>query len=62
MFSFCTFSGVCDSGYTNENGICYKYFSSKKEFAEAEAYCVSKGGHLTSVTSTAEKNFLKDFG
>ena len=62
VFSFCTFSGVCDSGYTNENGICYKYFSPKKEFDDAEAHCVSEGGHVISVTSDAENEFLKDFG
>ena len=63
VFSFCTFSGDCNSTYTFENGFCYKSFSSKnKNFDDAEKTCVSKGGHLTSVTSDAEKEFLKDFG
>ena len=43
---------------TTWNGYEYEYVDDAKTLSEAEQYCVERGGHLTSITSQAENNFL----
>ena len=40
------------------NGHHYLYYNSHKNWKDAEAYCVENGGHLASVNSSGEKDFL----
>ncbi|TKR64829.1 hypothetical protein L596_025308 [Steinernema carpocapsae] len=49
---------VCPDKWTKFQG--YEYFFNKEImiFSEAEAFCVAQGGHLTSVHSQAENDFL----
>ena len=42
------------------NGHHYLYYNSHKNWKDAEAYCVENGGHLASVNSSGEKDFLVD--
>lgn len=42
------------------DGHYYKYFDSHMTWKDAEAYCVENGGHLVSVNSSEEQEFLTD--
>merc|ERR1711962_470506 len=49
----------CPSGYTVFNSHCYKLYSDfKKNYDTSEAKCVADGGHLASVHSEEENEFL----
>ena len=43
------------------NGYEYLLVNEEKAWHDAEAYCVDRGGHLTSITSQAEDDFLLQF-
>ena len=47
--------------YSNHNGLCYKYQSTKLPWTEARAYCqdLSAGGDLASVPDQATNDFLR---
>ncbi|VDO98413.1 unnamed protein product [Heligmosomoides polygyrus] len=53
--------GHCQNGwsYFNKTDSCYRYFL-WATFGDAEQVCVSNGGHLTSIHSTDENNFVSD--
>ncbi|XP_071489139.1 echinoidin-like [Diadema antillarum] len=53
--------GCCPQYWTGFHGSCYRLFLAKKNWQEAENHCVRLGGHLTSVTSEAENDFLYNF-
>ena len=40
------------------NGYEYEIVNDRKSWPDAEQYCVDRGGHLTSITSQAENEFL----
>ena len=48
---------TCDEGWAVFNGSCYKLGFNAK-FDDAEASCVSSGGHLASIHSTQESIFV----
>ncbi|XP_036375393.1 lactose-binding lectin l-2-like [Megalops cyprinoides] len=57
IHEFC--QGSCPTGWASFNGRCFQYFTLEKDWAEAESHCVSLGGHLASVHSEEENNFVK---
>jgi hypothetical protein len=50
----------CPDGWKAFAGHCYKLFSDSLWWEAAENYCQDRGGHLTSVHSQAENDFLQD--
>ncbi|XP_066922099.1 uncharacterized protein [Clytia hemisphaerica] len=48
----------CGSGWTEYSGDCYAYINQKKTWYNAELYCISKGGHLASIKSKQENDFV----
>ena len=50
--------GSCEAGWTLNRDHCYYLVNSAAFFDEAEADCVSKGGHVTSVNDQEEQSFL----
>ncbi|KAK0393586.1 hypothetical protein QR680_000291 [Steinernema hermaphroditum] len=54
-------SKECPDGWSVNSGFCYKMhqgYEIRKNFADAEAHCVSQGGHLASIHSEAEDKFV----
>ena len=46
---------LCDvSGYVEITGFCYKIFTSKQNYANAQSSCEADGAHLATITSAAE--------
>ncbi|KAG9356090.1 hypothetical protein JZ751_000934 [Albula glossodonta] len=54
---FC--QGTCPSGWHSNIGRCFKYVATKTHWADAERKCQNLGGHLPSVHSQEEDQFLK---
>ncbi len=50
----------CPDGWKEFGGHCYKLFSDALWWEAAENYCQDLGGHLTSVHSQAENDFLQE--
>ena len=48
-----------DSDIVEFNGHYYKYFSITMKWHDAKAYCESLGGHLVTITSIDENDFVK---
>ncbi|KAJ8042854.1 Snaclec agglucetin subunit alpha-1 [Holothuria leucospilota] len=48
----------CPEGYTAFKDSCYKYYRMKKTFDESKAVCNGRGGHLVTITSRAENDFI----
>jgi hypothetical protein len=71
IYSFSVQSGISEdaatatekqcswSQWTDYNGDCYKFFFNDANGLTAEEDCIAKGGHLTSVHSSDEDNFLQ---
>nr|BAC54022.1 C-type lectin 1 [Anguilla japonica] len=51
---------TCPEGWKGFNGCCYKHFDLLKNWREAEFYCMIRGGHLASVHSNVEYQFLRE--
>ncbi|CAL8250196.1 unnamed protein product [Boreogadus saida] len=51
-------SGSCKQFWVSFGADCYKYFFSKMSWTDAERNCISVGGHLVSIHSTGENNFI----
>ena len=49
---------LCPRGWTKWNNHCYKYVKSRVTGDAAENACVAQGGHLASINSLAEQNFV----
>ncbi|XP_072020401.1 macrophage mannose receptor 1-like [Amphiura filiformis] len=51
---------LCDesNGWREYGGKCYMWQDSRRKFADAEAFCALIGGHLASVNSQGEQDFL----
>nr|CDJ81789.1 C-type lectin domain containing protein [Haemonchus contortus] len=45
-------------GWVNNFGYSYKVFNHRATFEEAEAVCVAEGGHLASIHSQEENEFI----
>merc|ERR1711874_226611 len=51
-------STVCQAGWSDFNGECYKYFSQEKTWDDAEDQCVAEQAHLVSIHSEEEHQFV----
>merc|ERR1719450_559783 len=52
-------SGACESGWSLFDKFCYKHYWDAKNWFEAEHACREKhGGHLVSIHSELENNFV----
>jgi len=49
---------LCPGGWNQYDGRCYLLVRVGATWPDAEAYCNSKGGHLASIHSLAENNFI----
>ncbi|XP_071836091.1 uncharacterized protein [Apostichopus japonicus] len=55
---------ICPDGWTNYEYSCYKFErNSSKTYTDAQTHCASEasGGHLATVTTEGEHNFLREF-
>ena len=52
------FIETCQKGWTEYSGNSYAYISQKKTWDNAESYCKAKGGHLASIMSKRENDFV----
>merc|ERR1739838_376339 len=48
----------CPSGWSLYNRRCFNFFKAKKSWGNAEKSCLSMGGNLASIHSSAEHKFL----
>lgn len=48
----------CDHSWKKFHGHCYKFFTRRHTWEDAEKDCRELSGHLTSVTSSMEQDFL----
>nr|B0VXV2.1 RecName: Full=Snaclec 3; AltName: Full=C-type lectin isoform 3; Flags: Precursor [Sistrurus catenatus edwardsi]ABG26987.1 C-type lectin isoform 3 [Sistrurus catenatus edwardsi] len=60
---FLSLSGTaadCPSGWSSYEGHCYKPFNEPKNWDDAERFCLeqAKGGHLVSIESSEEADFV----
>ncbi|CAM2096169.1 unnamed protein product [Caretta caretta] len=55
---FC--QGPCQDGWVSNMGQCYKFVQEQNTWADAESVCqrIAEGGHLTSISSAAQNDFL----
>ncbi|KAI1882640.1 hypothetical protein AGOR_G00236970 [Albula goreensis] len=52
----------CERGWKKFHGHCYRYFTHRHTWEDAEKDCREHGGHLASVHTTAEQDFLNGLG
>ncbi|KAK2499810.1 hypothetical protein MC885_011230 [Smutsia gigantea] len=52
----------CDRGWSKFQGHCYRYFTHRRAWEDAERDCRRRAGHLTSVHSPEEHGFINSFG
>ncbi|XP_035985527.1 galactose-specific lectin nattectin [Fundulus heteroclitus] len=51
----------CPSGWTRYGSRCFYYVGASYTWAQAEAYCVARGGNLASARSSSEYNWLRSY-
>merc|ERR1712048_830362 len=49
---------VCEAGWTEFGGKCYKYFAETKTWGDAQDQCVQNGAELVSIHSAEENVFV----
>jgi hypothetical protein len=54
----CQHDRVCPGGWKEFDGHCYQLSMSEATWENAEADCYNKGGHLASIHSVEENNFI----
>ncbi|XP_063150260.1 neurocan core protein [Candoia aspera] len=52
----------CDHTWRKFQGHCYRYFAHRRSWEEAERDCRRRSGHLTSIHSWEEHNFISSLG
>ncbi|KAL4227893.1 hypothetical protein ACF0H5_013333 [Mactra antiquata] len=52
-------SRICDESWESFNSKCYFFGVLDVKFEAAEEFCQSQGGHLVSIHTTAEKDFIR---
>ncbi|XP_021234620.1 neurocan core protein [Numida meleagris] len=52
----------CDHNWHKFQGHCYRYFSRRRSWEDAERDCRRRSGHLTSIHSQEEHGFINSFG
>ncbi|KAJ8011615.1 hypothetical protein DPEC_G00060090 [Dallia pectoralis] len=52
----------CEHGWKKFHGHCYRYFSNRHTWENAEKDCREHSGHLSSITSATEQAFINDLG
>ncbi|XP_061871034.1 neurocan core protein [Colius striatus] len=52
----------CDHNWHKFQGHCYRYFSRRRSWEDAERDCRRRAGHLTSIHSREEHGFINGFG
>ncbi|XP_067304617.1 brevican core protein isoform X2 [Pseudorasbora parva] len=50
----------CEPGWEKFQGFCYKHFTKRQKWEVAEQHCRMCGGHLVSVMSPEEQEFIND--
>ncbi|XP_015273612.1 PREDICTED: brevican core protein [Gekko japonicus] len=50
----------CKPGWDSFQGSCYKHFSTRRSWEEAETQCRSHGGHLANIMTPEEQGFIND--
>ncbi|XP_006113957.2 brevican core protein [Pelodiscus sinensis] len=48
----------CSSGWDNFQGSCYKHFSTRRSWEDAETQCRRYGGHLANIMTPEEQDFI----
>ena len=61
MYNFLFFNSIerCEQGWAMFKNGCYKFNLEEKDWDEAENTCNQENGHLTSVLSNEEVNFIR---
>lgn len=49
---------VCEPGWDKFQGFCYRHFSSRQSWDAAEQHCRLSGGHLLSVMTPEEQDYI----
>ncbi|XP_061695787.1 neurocan core protein-like isoform X2 [Syngnathoides biaculeatus] len=52
----------CEHGWRKFHGHCYRYFTHRHTWEDAEKDCREHSAHLSSVTSTSEQEFINGLG
>ncbi|XP_053330411.1 brevican core protein [Spea bombifrons] len=50
----------CLDGWDAFQGFCYKHFHTRRSWEEAETHCRESGGHLVSIMTPEEQDFVND--
>ncbi|NXJ57640.1 PGCB protein, partial [Spizaetus tyrannus] len=50
----------CSPGWESFQGACYKYFSTRRSWEDAETQCRHYGGHLATILTPEEQDFIND--
>ncbi|NXC28786.1 PGCB protein, partial [Campylorhamphus procurvoides] len=50
----------CSPGWDSFQGACYKHFSTRRSWEDAETQCRHYGGHLATVLTPEEQDFIND--
>lgn len=52
----------CQPGWDAFEGFCYKHFSARRSWEDAETRCREHGGHLANIMSPEEQSFINSRG
>ncbi|NXP67090.1 PGCB protein, partial [Chloropsis cyanopogon] len=50
----------CSPGWDSFQGACYKHFSTRRSWEDAESQCRHYGGHLATILTPEEQDFIND--